>query len=207
MWCQGKGGVGGGGSRGGGEEVVGRGDGCSRVTVQCVQWAARRNCLVCLRAKTVDTTTVTGHCQWGERWRGEGVRVCDMVTERGNNTNAAFRFRVVFSLLRPIASITFSFDAPNKWKTSMVIRAYEYVEMPEQLWKNCPFGGRGTDAQTVPGQSPSEPKRDKSRPSQLSWDRFTWDLVSSHVWSGLRIEVGVASVAELESCLFDSWFD
>ena len=37
-------------------------------------------------------------------------------------------------------SITFSFDAANKWKTSMVIRAYEYVEMPEQLLENCPFG-------------------------------------------------------------------
>ena len=41
-------------------------------------------------------------------------------------------------------SITFSFDAANKWKTSMVIRAYEYVEMPEQLWKNCPFGRNST---------------------------------------------------------------
>ena len=37
-------------------------------------------------------------------------------------------------------SITFSFDAANKWKTSMVIRAYERVEMPELWRKNCSFG-------------------------------------------------------------------
>ena len=57
-------------------------------------------------------------------------------------------------------------------------------------------GGRGTDAQTVPGLSLIETDRTQLRYVNLR-------PASSHVLSGLTFEAGVASVAELDSFLFD----
>ena len=82
---------------------------------------------VCLPVKCQDSTT-DSHRLWREMGRGGGLEFVIHTF-----LHQAFCFRVVFSLMR---LITFLF----RCKTSIAIRVYERVEMPEQWLKEFSFG-------------------------------------------------------------------